>query len=160
MLVHRRFTPKKVKHVCNYLVSGSENRPLIKCNLKTNMARKSIEHRRGVTKNRRFLERKETQAFLKVLKSVFPEATQGDDYIQWNWKEINTRKNNREKIFNLMLDYRVQDFTLFRNWDFEDFSCKPLQMKLSAYINTLKNSVMTKAKFTNDAQGLSLGITL
>lgn len=114
------------------------------------MARGSIEHRRGVTKNRRFLERKDTQAFLKVLKSVFPEATQGDDYIQWNWKEINTRKNNREKIFNLMLDYRVQD-KLFRNWDFDYCLCKSFQMKLASYINNLKRSVMTKAKYTSDA---------
>lgn len=106
---------------------------------------RSDEHKKsGKTKNERFVGSKETQAFLKVLKNVFPDACKDENAANWSWKEINTKGDNKDKVLALMKDYRDLDDsgTLFRKWNFEDDRVK-LQVKLATQIRNIKQSMKT-----------------
>ena len=95
---------------------------------------------RGASRTKRFLESRHTQAFMKILKNVFPEATQ-NDLSTWQWKKINTKNGVRQKVLSLMKDYRDIDRNLFTNWDFTDLDSRKLQLKLASTIKNLQISV-------------------
>ena len=109
--------------------------------------RKSVEVRhkecaqRGERKRQNFLQTKDVCAFVKILRNVFPWACMGEPD-KWAWQQINTRRENRLKVLQLMQDYQAIDANnkLFANWNFTDVSSKRLQQKLSAYICTLQRS--------------------
>ena len=104
-------------------------------------AQKRIEGlRRGKTRNYRHLQSRDVQAFIKVLKNVFPDATQEEDMTQWRWSLINTKGENKSRVICLMKDYKDLDGNIFHSWDL-DKGAKELQTKLSGYISSLKNSV-------------------
>lgn len=98
--------------------------------------------RRGGTKNMKYLQSKNVQVFVRTLKKVFPLATKGDDMYLWNWDEINTKGENKFKIYSLLKDFKEIDPTLFRNWDLseENIKTKKMQVKLAGYIDTLYKS--------------------
>ncbi|SEA44503.1 Site-specific DNA recombinase [Segatella bryantii] len=96
---------------------------------------------RGSARTKRFIESRDTQAFMKVLKNVFPEATQ-NDLSTWQWKKINTKNGVRQKVLSLMKDYRDIDHNLFTNWDFTDLDSRKLQLKLASTIKNLQISVI------------------
>ena len=98
--------------------------------------------RRGATKNTRHLQSKDVQAFIKALRSVFPDACKGD-VMEWDFSAINTKESTRIKLLNLMRDYKELDNTLFTKWDLDvdDLSARPLQVKLAAQIQSLRNSI-------------------
>lgn len=105
--------------------------------------------KRGATKNRRWLESRNVVAFRKVIRSVFPDATNGtDDILQWNLKAVNTKGDNKVKMLSMMRDYRELDPSLFKDWDFtQDFEGVALQVKLATFINSLRRAVnCTKAR--------------
>lgn len=95
---------------------------------------------RGSSRTKRFIESRDTQAFMKILKNVFPEATQ-NDLSTWQWKEINTKNGVRQKVLSLMKDYRDIDRNLFTTWDFTDLDSRKLQLKLASTIKNLQISV-------------------
>ena len=95
---------------------------------------------RGSARTKRFIESRDTQAFMKILKNVFPEATQ-NDLSTWQWKKINTKNGVRQKVLSLMKDYRDIDHNLFTNWDFTDLDSRKLQLKLASTIKNLQISV-------------------
>jgi hypothetical protein len=95
---------------------------------------------RGSSRTKRFIESRDTQAFMKILKNVFPEATQ-NDLSTWQWKKINTKNGVRQKVLSLMKDYRDIDRNLFINWDFTDLDSRKLQLKLASTIKNLQISV-------------------
>lgn len=95
---------------------------------------------RGSARTKRFIESRDTQAFMKILKNVFPEATQ-NDLSTWQWKKINTKNGVRQKVLSLMKDYRDIDRNLFTNWDFTDLDSRKLQLKLASTIKNLQISV-------------------
>jgi DNA invertase Pin-like site-specific DNA recombinase len=95
---------------------------------------------RGSSRTKRFIESRDTQAFMKILKNVFPEATQ-NDLSTWQWKKINTKNGVRQKVLSLMKDYRDIDHNLFINWDFTDLDSRKLQLKLASTIKNLQISV-------------------
>ena len=99
---------------------------------------------RGASRTKRFLESRNTQAFMKILKNVFPEATQ-NDLSTWQWKKINTKNGVRQKVLSLMKDYRDIDHNLFTTWDFTDLDSRKLQLKLA---NTIKNLQISVQKYT------------
>lgn len=107
----------------------------------------AMAQRRGDTKRRRFLGRKETQAFLKILANVFPLACAGGvtDVDYWDWQNINTKGESKGKILKLMRDYRDIDATLFKSWNFQDNE-KTLQVKLATYIGTVRRSILSKSE--------------
>ena len=82
---------------------------------------------KGRTKNARHMESRDVQAFLKVLKNVFPEACVGD-VTKWDWDAVNTKEENRGRILAMMRDYKELDSSLFVKWnlDVEDL----LELKL------------------------------
>jgi Site-specific recombinases, DNA invertase Pin homologs len=111
-------------------------------NNKTNEQKHKEGMERGKTKNMRHLESREVQAFLKVLRNVFPDACVGDAS-QWDWDKINTKEENRVRILSMMKDYKELDSTLFVKWDFDvdDILERPLMVRLAGYIASLRKSV-------------------
>ena len=103
---------------------------------------------KGRTKNARHMESRDVQAFLKVLRNVFPEACVGD-VTQWNWDAVNTKEENRGRILAMMRDYKELDSSLFVKWnlDTEDLLERKLQVKLAGYIASLRVSVRTSESF-------------
>ena len=95
---------------------------------------------RGSARTKRFIESRDTQAFMKILKNVFPEATQ-NELSSWQWNKINTKNGVRQKVLSLMKDYRDIDRNLFTNWDFTDIDSRKLQLKLASTIKNLQISV-------------------
>lgn len=111
-------------------------------NKKSNIEKHEIGTRRGATKNERHLLSRDVQAFIKALRSVFPDACKGD-VTEWDFSAINTKETARIKLLSLMRDYKELDNTLFAKWDLsgDDLSARPLQVKLAAQIQSLRNSV-------------------
>lgn len=103
---------------------------------------------KGRTKNARHMESRDVQAFLKVLRNVFPEACVGD-VTQWDWDAVNTKEENRGRILAMMRDYKELDSSLFVKWnlDVEDLLERKLQVKLAGYIASLRVSVKTSEYF-------------
>ena len=103
---------------------------------------------KGRTKNTRHLESRDVQAFLKVLRNVFPEACTGD-VTKWNWDAVNTKEENRGRILAMMRDYKELDSSLFVKWnlDVDDLLERKLQVKLAGYIASLRVSVKTSEYF-------------
>lgn len=95
---------------------------------------------RGQTKNRRHIESRDVQAFIKVLRNVFPDATAGD-VTQWRWEGITTKDGERQKVLMMMKDYRDLDSTLFTKWDFSDIDGRKIQVKLASYIGSLRQAI-------------------
>lgn len=105
--------------------------------------------KKGMTKNARHLESRDVQAFLKVLRSTFPEATQGE-LDEWDFTKISAKEEYRLKMLSLMRDYKELDSSLFAKWDLSgDLLARPLLIKLSSYITALKKSIQSNINFQN-----------
>jgi DNA invertase Pin-like site-specific DNA recombinase len=111
-------------------------------NKKTYKERVEEQMKRGRTKNVRHLESADIKAFIRILRNVFPDATQGDDLTCWCWKDINTKQGNKERVLTMMRDYQEIDTTLFRKWEINDVDDLKLQVKLASYIGSLRKSVL------------------
>ena len=106
--------------------------------------------KKGVTKNARFLEKKDTVAFLKVLTKVFPDACVGEP-VNWQWNLINTKESSREKIIEVMNTFKEIDPTLFPKWNLsgdEAMSTKT-QVKMANQITTLRRSILRNETINN-----------
>lgn len=107
------------------------------------------EHaKRSSIVNANFLHSRDTQAFIKCLQKVFPNYCAGD-VMEWsNWKEINTKGENKERMYSTMQDMRDLDPTgkVFSSWNFRDDG-KKLQVKLASAIQTLRLSVANAKKY-------------
>lgn len=97
--------------------------------------------KRGETKNRRHIESRDVQAFIKVLKNVFPLATSQENMCDWDWQAIGTKDGFRQKMIALMVDYRDIDPTLFVKWDFSDLESDALRVKVASYICNLRKAI-------------------
>ena len=110
-----------------------------------------MEHRKkGVTKNARFLQKKDTVVFLKVLSKVFPDACVGEP-TEWQWNLINTKEASREKIIEVMNTFKEIDPTLFPKWNLsgdEAMSTKT-QVKMANQITTLRRSILRNETINN-----------
>ena len=91
---------------------------------------------RGAQKKKHHQESKDVQAFLRVLRNVFPNATESQDPSAWNWRLINTKNGAKDKILALMFDYKALDGELFHSWNAND----NLTAKLCAYIQGVRRS--------------------
>lgn len=107
---------------------------------KSDGEKQAIASRRGATKKARHQESRDVQAFLRILRNVFPEATQGKPS-EWDWKKINTKNGAKEKILSTMADYKALDTegNLFRSWTLDGDAHK-LTVKLCAYIQSVRRS--------------------
>ena len=109
--------------------------------------KKSVEQKReeqmkrGKTKNERYLQSRDVQAFIRVLRNIFGEACKGEP-TEWDWKQINTKEANRIRVLSLMKDYKEMDIegALFAKWDLSDVEDVKLQQKLANAITSLKRA--------------------
>lgn len=113
-------------------------------NNKTKEQKKIENMKRGKTKNERYIHNRDTQAFFKVLRNVFPEACASDDVAKWDWDKINTKGDAKDKIIGLMKDYKELDDTgvLFHKWDFTMAKDKVIVL-MRAYLSNVKKTILT-----------------
>lgn len=111
---------------------------------------KRIDIQKGRTKTSRYLESRDVQVFIKILKRTFPDACASGMLSDWDWASINTKFNNRMSILRLMQDYKELDDDLFHGWDFSIIESTQLQVKLATYIKSLRNSASKAAIFSNN----------
>lgn len=103
---------------------------------------KSIESKkRGESKRLSHQRSKNVQAFLMVIRNVFPAATGDEEPSKWNWRLINTKNGAKERILHMMQDYRCLDNDLFSDWDFT-IGERKLSMKLCGYMQNVKKSFL------------------
>ena len=100
-----------------------------------------IERKRGEMKRLRFQSSKKTTAFLKILTNVFPDATKNEDPHKWDWKSINTKGDNKDKILNMMKTMRDLDDSghLFHKFDF-DANETTKQQRLGSLLFSMKRT--------------------
>lgn len=111
-------------------------------NAKSDTDKANSNKERGKSRSHNYLERKDTQAFFKVLRNVFPAETALENPKLWQWNKINTKGTAKRKMLSLMHDYHDFDGTLFEGWDFSEKDNVKMQVKLSGLIGTIKRSVM------------------
>ena len=105
--------------------------------------------KKGQTKTERYLTSRDVTAFIRVLKTQFPESTQGD-ITEWNWDGINTKDGVRQPILQMMNNIHEIDNNVFRKWNFSDIESVALQRKLSQYIYGLRRSALKKQLFDSE----------
>lgn len=97
----------------------------------------------GNTKRTRFQESKRTQAFLRILQQIFPDATTNEDPHKWEWKLITTKGDNKDNILKMMKTMRDLDDSghLWHKWDF-DADERLQQQRLAAHMHSIKRTFM------------------
>ena len=103
---------------------------------------------RGKLKNERYLQSRDVQVFLKVVRNVFKDVCVAMDASEWDWSSINTRGESKDLMWALMRDYKEMDDTgaTFAKWDFDETDEKKRQVKLAAYIQTIRKSLEYQRK--------------
>lgn len=121
---------------------------------------KEENRKRGHAKNRRHFESADVQAFINIIKSLFPYACVPEDMNNWSWKDINTKGQNRLRLLSMMREYKEKDSSLFSKWNLSnDLTDKYLQVKLASYICSLRHSVKSLSSYKDSANILSFNDT-
>lgn len=109
-------------------------------NNKTTEEKEEEQMRRGITKTTHYLESRDVQVFMKVLRNVFSDLTIGEPK-DWWWSRINLKRENKDKVLALMADYKDLDTEgkLFAKWDFDDN--KRATRKLYSYMQAFQKAV-------------------
>lgn len=109
--------------------------------------RRHRQMKRGVLKRQRNHEKPDFIAFKKIIKKVFPEYTEAEDVKDWKWGYINMKRENREKVLELMKDYKELDNTgqLFRKFDFEN-DMEFCDARIHQYLQRFRNSCIGTTK--------------
>lgn len=130
-----------VKKAQGEKLGGANERYKHNYELKTKEQKEKENMKRGTTKNMRHMESRDVQAFVKILRSVFPDACKEESPTKWIWSDINTKDGNRQRVLSMMLDYKDIDPSLFAKWKIDDVESNALHHKLASYIAALKKSV-------------------
>lgn len=115
-------------------------------NNKTYVEKMEAKRKMGATKCARNLASQEKQAFFKILRRVFPDATQGDIH-DWDWTKINSKGKTRPQMLALMESVHDVNPVIFRRFDFSDLESVELQKRLSGYICNLRRAVFKDKDF-------------
>lgn len=109
-------------------------------NNKSEEEKEKEQMKRGETKSTHYIESRDVQVFIKVLRNVFPDLTQGEPQ-NWWWSRINLKRENKDKVLALMADYKELDVEgkLFAKWDFNDH--QRATRKLYSYMQAFQKSV-------------------
>ena len=109
-------------------------------NNKSEEEKKQEQMKRGELRTQHYLESRDIQAFIRVLRNVFPELTTGEPK-DWWWSRINLRHDNKEKVLAYMKDYKELDHEgkLFARWDFSDNAAST--RKLYSYLQRFEKAV-------------------
>ena len=107
---------------------------------------------KGKMKNERYLESKDVEVFLKIIKNVFPDACKYDDARDWDWSKVTTRGDYRRQILDLMKTHKELDEsgTLFARWDFSDLSSEKLRVRLCGNIQNVRKSLEYNKKVNDN----------
>ena len=108
---------------------------------------------RGKLRNERYLQSRDVQVFLKVLRNVFKDVCVTADASAWDWTRITTAGDNKDNMWSLMRDYKEMDDTgaTFAKWNFDEADAKKRQVKLAAYIQTIRKSLEYNKRFNTNA---------
>lgn len=100
---------------------------------------KAVQLKRGAARTKNFLDTPDSQAFLKVIKNVFPDHCADENPKRWEWLGIRARLKYTDQIIKLMKDYNdISDGQLFSKWDFDS----PLLVRrLRAYLHNFKKTI-------------------
>lgn len=111
--------------------------------LKTEEEKKEISMKRGEMKRKHNLESRDMTAILRILRIVFPDATNGEP-TEWKWSKINTANGAKDKIYALMKDYKEMDDTgaTFKKWTFTETDERKKQQKLGGYLMSIKRAIL------------------
>lgn len=98
--------------------------------------------RRGVLKNQRHLQSRDFIAFLRILKSIFPQACEKENATEWDWHSINTKGESKKKIISSMKFAKENDKEkkTFRKWNFDEDEAM-LRRRICARISGIKKSL-------------------
>lgn len=118
---------------------------------KTKTQKEQEYMKRGKMKNERYLQSREVQVFFKVLKNVFGDVLGSDDPFTWDWSKVTTRGEYKERIINLMKDYKEMDETgtVFKRWDLDSEDKEKLRARICAFIQNLRNAIKTNERLRN-----------
>ena len=97
--------------------------------------------RKGILKRERHQQKPDFIAFKKIIKKVFPEYTEAENPANWKWGYINMKRDNREKVLELMKDFKELDSTghLFRKFDFEN-DMEYCDKRIHTYLQAFRKS--------------------
>ena len=111
--------------------------------LKTEEEKKEISMKRGEMKRKHNLESRDMTAMLRILRIVFPDATNGEP-TEWKWSKISTANGAKDKIYALMKDYKEMDDTgaTFKKWTFTETDERKKQQKLGGYLMSIKRAIL------------------
>ena len=103
--------------------------------------------RKGILKRQRHQQKPEFLAFKKILKKVFPDYTTSNDVRNWKWGYINLKRENRDKVLELMQDCKDLDTTgqLFRKFDFEN-DMTFCETRIHQYLQAFRKSCVGSVK--------------
>ena len=93
--------------------------------------------KRGNLKRAHFQESKDFQAFIRILKNVFPDHTTNEDPAKWEWLGINCKYIHKDKMLKLIYDYKAIDPTLFRKFDGSDHDTIRLRSYMRSFTRSL-----------------------
>lgn len=142
LISERTLSALQVKKSQGVKLGGAARKWKDSYNKKTYKEKVEEQMKRGRTKNMRHLESADIKAFVRILKNIFVDETTNDDMTLWDWKNINTKFGNRQRILAMMKDYQEIDKTLFRHWVIDDVESAKLQVKLASYIGSLRKSIL------------------
>lgn len=139
LISERTLSALEVKRKQGVKLGGASDKYKLAISQKSEEEITTEYEQRGNTKRTRHKNSRDVQAFLKVLRNVFPEATKNDNPYHWYWGQISTKGNNKTRILSLMRDYSEIDRDLFKSWDFSNV--RKSQTKLRSYIQSTYKSI-------------------
>lgn len=132
-----------VKKAQGAKLGASNEKYRINYDMKSETIKKEESMKRGITKSRRVIENRDTQAMFRILKRVFPNYTEGTPN-KWRWTMIGTRNGAWENIVQMMQDFKEMDESgaTFHKWDFASMTDRrKSQQKIGAYIKSIEKGV-------------------
>lgn len=132
-----------VKKAQGAKLGASNEKYRINYDMKSETIKKEESMKRGITKSRRVIENRDTQAMFRILKRVFPNYTEGTPN-KWRWTMIGTRNGAWETIVQMMQDFKEMDESgaTFHKWDFASMTDRrKSQQKIGAYIKSIEKGV-------------------
>lgn len=119
---------------------------------KSDLTKAQERHKQGRTKSGRYMASKDVLAFFKILRSVFPDACQSEDKRHWHWSMINAKKENRNRIVQLIRDYKELDGSgeLFKSWKLQDMNDERIRMKIVNQINSIKRALFNEGTIVEE----------
>lgn len=97
--------------------------------------------KRGATKSKRFIESADVVAFMKVVRRVFPQYCNDEDYRLWGWSHVNSKRRNATPMLQMMKDFNEMNGSLFKSWDFSDMTTTAARQRLNRFICSIKRSM-------------------